>query len=207
MVDNPIFPALRRTWKNLSPRKNSTLKKRIIILLIITHSIAITAWSLLDQRLHALTSQAEQSGFLNSKAFNLLAIYIAVSGNEQYWDFFADSPYNEHLSLIVCDRIVFPGPGEHVECSGNIIYQSYDGKLNQILKGYDGNRNRAYRFVEHLVALNDDRLYQQFLIFWHERMEHTASDTLYLIVQFSSVLQLHEQMRQDNQLFAAIDRS
>ncbi len=134
----------------------------------------------------------------------LLAKYIAITGSEQYWDFFAVTPYRSHLSLIVCDSINFPYRDEQVECSGNRLYQSYDGTLDAIFKDFSGNQSRAYRFAEHLLGLDEQTIYLQFLHFQAKQADPSISKDLYLIEEKRLLGPNEKEQPQVNQLVSAI---
>ena len=136
-----------------------------------------------------------------------MAHYIALTGSEQYWDFFAPAPYVDHQSLIVCDAIRFPNTNRHAECTGNILYQSYDGDLSQIFRKFSGNRSRSYRFAEQFIALNNETVYEQFLRFWDKQNAYSATDYLYLIAQYRPIKPAKGGPRQTNKLIWIIERS
>lgn len=156
------------------------IKHRLITCLVGFHLLMIGIWSLLGMRLNAIEDNVHYEQ-LPPVLISILANYVAITGSEQYWDFFAPAAYNDYLALIVCDQIRVMN--DHIECTGNVLYQSYDGDWRQVFKKFDGQRSRSYRFVEQLIKQDDADLQERFLRYWSDHSPNTDSENIYLIGQ------------------------
>lgn len=154
-------------------------------------------------RIHTLPEYSQATD--KNQATILLASYISLTGSEQYWDFFAPAPYTDYQSLLVCDAIHFSN-NQQVDCTGNILYQSYDGNLKQIFRDFGGNRSRSYRFTEQFIALDNTAVYEQFLRYWHEQSKLPKTDFLYLISQNHVIKPTKDQPKKVNKILWVIER-
>lgn len=179
-----------------------TNKKTVVVLCLFLHILLIGTWSKLGFRLH--TENLGVQSPTSAKTLPWLSGYIAITGSEQYWDFFTDTTYDSYLSLIVCDAIRFPYASQQVTCNGKILYQSHDHSVQKIITEFSGNRSRSYRFAEQLVALDDELLYERFLRYWSSRYDAPKTDSLYLIAQYFPLQPSYNQ-KPSNKLLWAID--
>lgn len=105
--------------------------------------------------------------------------YIDVTGNQQYWDFFAPHSPKYHQYLSVCSSIANDPEQGKITCKDKPLFSNLDGDLNKNLvklKVFGSDRSRYYRLTENLVNLEDASLLKPFMQYYLRRQNNKLAN-------------------------------
>lgn len=173
---------------------------------VVCHMTIVSAWSVLGLRLHALSTYLQQTETQYHQTIKFLASYIAWTGSDQYWDFFAPAHYDKHLSLQVCAADRLPKPGKYSACPGTIVYRSDGSKAAHDFQVIGDQRSRSYRFSEQLFDVQQESAYEKILRYWDKRAGQTPSNYLFLIAQHRPIRPAAGDAGQTDTIIWAIER-
>ena len=127
-------------------------------------------------------------------ASSLLHSYIDLTGNQQYWDFFAPHSPKFHQYLSVCNGINIDADREKISCKGKALFSNLDDDF-AAFKLFSSDRSRLYRLTENLINLDDPLLLAAFTVYY-QNLQSPSLDrdtaTQLVIHQFELHPTLHD---------------
>ena len=160
------------------------LKKILIPIFCMFHMTALVWWTLTHSFAGLVSANIDQTA-IESKLFNwltwsdnnalsrLFSTYIDITGNQQYWDFFAPQSPKFHQYLSVCNSLNTDTQSEAISCKGSVLFSNL--KTNFTAFTFIGDSSRYYRLTETLINQNDPALFKAFT---HYYSTHPANHSL-----------------------------
>ena len=160
------------------------LKKTLIPVFCVFHMTAIVWWTL-PHSFSGIVLEASDPTSLETKLLNwfkltdkdwpnrLFSTYIDITGNQQYWDFFAPQSPKLHQYLSVCNSLYTDTPSEEINCKGSVLFSNL--KTNFTAFAFISDSSRYYRLTETLINQNDLALFRAFS---HYYATHPANHSL-----------------------------
>jgi hypothetical protein len=177
------------------------MKKHLLPVFCIFHLCALFWWSIP----HSFGNLMLTSGKSNTLSSSLMEwatltdspniarifqLYIDITGNQQYWDFFAPDSVRFHQYLSVCEAITKTPQQEQMSCKGQPLFSNLERKMDHFQR-FGGNRSRLYRLTESLIKLEDPELLIAFTEYYRTFPRHNVP-TAYLIAH---KYELHPDLR------------
>lgn len=184
----------------------NTLKKFLIPSFCLIHMAAIFGWSLSNGILGTTVESAGHSiatpifeTFFQEGSTGLTAFlqrYIDMTGNQQYWDFFAPQSPKYHQYLSVCGSIETYQSQGKITCKGQTGFSNLDAPVEigqAAFKVFGSNRSRYYRLTENLSKLEDRDLLEAFTRYYRFNNAHKKGEdnTTYLVLH---LFELHPEL-------------
>lgn len=172
----------------------ATLKTVLIPCFCLFHMSAIFWWTLPHSfsRIDLENSQQNRIenyllNWLNFEEtgwpYTILSHHIDITGNQQYWDFFAPQSPKFHQYLSVCESIVaYPDQGK-ISCSERPLFSNLEDLENQLPR-QRSLMSRWYRLTENLINLNNPLLLEKFTHFYRTHQNHSATQVSLVLHQF-----------------------
>ncbi|MBK8816570.1 MAG: hypothetical protein IPN42_14190 [Methylococcaceae bacterium] len=165
------------------------MKRLIIILFCIIHSLAIAWWSLSQGFSQISVVNAENSfETIVMKAVSLenypilysfFQNYIDFTGSQQYWDFFAPQSSKYHQYLSVCDSIEsYPALGK-IACKKQSGFSNLDANIEEgtnLYRSLGGYSSRLYRLTENLTKLEDPTMLNAFATYYSTKRQNKNNE-------------------------------
>lgn len=169
------------------------MKKQLIPVICVFHCCAIFWWTvpysfgnlLFAPDQHNTFGSSRQKWVMladNPRVEGLLKTYINITGNQQYWDFFAPHSVRFHQYLSVCEAVTFSPDQEKIICNGQPLFSNLEHDLDQF-QGCGSKRSRLYRLTENLIKLKDPALLSAFTSYYRPipLHQHHTGRTAHLI--------------------------
>ena len=168
----------------------ATLKKVLIPCFCLLHMNAIFWWTLPHSFSWVDLENPQQNRIENyllnrlnfedtGWPYTLLSHYIDITGNQQYWDFFAPQSPKFHQYLSVCESIkAYPKEGI-ISCSEKPLFSNLEDLDNNVESG-GSSMSRWYRLTENLANLQNTELLNKFTHYY--RTHHNNSSTQAFLV-------------------------
>lgn len=120
--------------------------------------------------------------------------YIDVTGNQQYWDFFAPHSTRYHQYLSVCASIGAESKSEKIICNGQPLFTNLTEDFDTF-KVFGSDRSRLYRLTENLIKLDQATLLQAFTRYYrvHPEPDMVAAAKAYLV---KHQFELHPELKE-----------
>ena len=166
------------------------LKKILIPVFCVFHMTAIIWWTLPHSFSGMVSDNIDQTS-LETRRLNwfkltdknwpnlLFSTYIDITGNQQYWDFFAPQSPKFHQYLSVCNQLYTDQQSEEINCKGSILFSNLKSNFGAF--AIFSQSSRYYRLTETLINQNDPELFQAFT---HYYSTHQASHSALVVHQF-----------------------
>ena len=138
-----------------------SFKNTLIVVFCVFHMTAIAWWTL------------PLSLNNNNPLTHLLSAYIDLTGNQQYWDFFAPQSPKYHQYLSVCNSLDTDKTTGEINCAGTALFSNL--KHNDEPYSVFSNTSRYYRLTETLINQNNPDLFKAFAQYYSTHQADTVT--------------------------------